>query len=179
VKFWTSIPDRYFGFFRNGITVDFILVFPYFPIIVGCLVGLAILVVLRLYGSNTDKELIALERRLRIANQTMIESVETVGDRRENLRREGAPVKVHLSSPSFKKKTNYGYVVDRSTGGLRIAMTMAMAPGSSLMIKADNAPETTPWVSVIVRNCRNAGQHFELGCEFEQTPPWSVLLLFG
>jgi hypothetical protein len=30
-----------------------------------------------------------------------------------------------------------------------------------------------------VRNCRDAGQHFELGCEFERTPPWNVLLLFG
>ena len=48
-----------------------------------------------------------------------------------------------------------------------------------MQVRAANAPETTPWVSVIVRSCRNAGQHFEVGCEFDRTPPWNVLLLFG
>ena len=35
------------------------------------------------------------------------------------------------------------------------------------------------WVAVVVRNCKPTGTLFELGCEFEATPPWNVLLLFG
>ena len=104
---------------------------------------------------------------------------ESFTDRRGSVRRDGPPVKVVLSSPSFRSKTDTGYVLDRSTGGLRVAMRLAMAPGSTMQVRAANAPDTVPWVTLIVRNCRNAGQHYELGCEFDKTPPWNVLLLFG
>ena len=101
------------------------------------------------------------------------------GERRTSLRREGHAVKVLLSSPTFKKGVDSGYVVDRSTTGLRIAMGIAMAPGSTMQVRAHNAPDTIPWITVLVRNCRNAGQHYEIGCEFDKAPPWNVLLLFG
>ena len=100
-------------------------------------------------------------------------------NRRSALRREGKPVPIRITSPSLRSGKDGGYVLDRSTGGVRIAMNLAMAPGSTMQIRANNAPDNIPWVSVIVRNCRNAGQHFEIGCEFEKTPPWNVLLLFG
>ena len=83
------------------------------------------------------------------------------------------------ASPAFKNGTNSGYVLDRSTGGLRVALQAGMAPGGSMQIRASHAPETTPWVTVIVRNCVDTGEHFEMGCEFDKTPPWNVLLLFG
>ena len=83
------------------------------------------------------------------------------------------------TSPAFKNGTNPGYVLDRSTGGLKLALEAGMAPGSSMQIRANHAPETTPWVTVIVRNCTDTGEHFEMGCEFDKTPPWNVLLLFG
>jgi hypothetical protein len=100
-------------------------------------------------------------------------------DRRSTLRREGRPVKILVASPSFKKPIEGGYVLDRSTGGMRIALMMAMTNGATMQVRAYNAPDNIPWVTVIVRNCRTAGQHFELGVEFDQTPPWNVLLLFG
>jgi hypothetical protein len=100
-------------------------------------------------------------------------------DRREKVRREGKPVRILIASPLFKNQVEPGYVLDRSTGGLRVAMLSAMAPGSTVQVRAENAPDTTPWVTLIVRNCRHAGQHYELGCEFDKTPPWNVLLLFG
>jgi hypothetical protein len=86
---------------------------------------------------------------------------------------------VLVTSPAFKGEVSTGYVLDRSTGGLRLALTTAVASGMTLQVRADNAPDNTPWVTVLVRNCRNAGQHYELGCEFDKTPPWNVLLLFG
>jgi hypothetical protein len=104
---------------------------------------------------------------------------QSYADRRGAVRRDGAPVRVLLSSTTFRNGVNDGYVVDRSTGGLRILIQTAMAPGSTLQVKAINAPDTVGFVTVIVRSCRKTGEHFELGCEFEKTPPWNILLLFG
>jgi hypothetical protein len=104
---------------------------------------------------------------------------QSYADRRGAVRRDGAPVRVLISSSTFRNGVNDGYVVDRSTGGLRILLQTAMAPGSTLQVKAINAPDTVGFVTVIVRSCRKNTDHFELGCEFEKTPPWNVLLLFG
>jgi hypothetical protein len=104
---------------------------------------------------------------------------QSYADRRGAVRREGGPVRVVLSSTTFRNGVNDGFVVDRSTGGLRILMQAAIAPGSTLQVKAVNAPDTVGFVTVIVRSCRKNGDHFEVGCEFEKTPPWNVLLLFG
>lgn len=109
----------------------------------------------------------------------MLDDVGSPADRRTSVRRDGPPVEVMVTSPGFKAGTNHGYVLDRSTGGMRLALASGMAPGSSLQVRAKNAPEATPWVTVVVRSCKNTGEHFELGCEFEHTPPWNVLLLFG
>jgi len=104
---------------------------------------------------------------------------QSYADRRGAVRREGSPVRVLLSSSSLRNGVNDGYVVDRSTGGLRIVMQAAVPPGSTLQVKAVNAPDTVGFVTLIVRSCRPHPDHFEIGTEFEKTPPWNVLLLFG
>ena len=104
---------------------------------------------------------------------------QSYADRRGAVRREGQPVRVMLASPTFRNGVNDGFVTDRSTGGLRIAMAAAIAPGSTLQVRAINAPDTIGFVTVIVRSCRKNGDFYEVGCEFEKTPPWNVLLLFG
>ena len=104
---------------------------------------------------------------------------QSYADRRGSARRGGAPVRVTLSAPSFRNSVTDGFVVDRSTGGLRIATQSAMAPGSTMQVRAVNAPDNIGFVTVIVRNCKKSGDFFEIGCEFEKTPPWNVLLLFG
>jgi len=100
-------------------------------------------------------------------------------DRRAAVRREGPPVRVVVAAPGLRKGANEAYVIDRSTGGLKIALLQAVAVGGTLQVRAINAPETVGFVAVVVRSCRRNGDHFELGCEFEKTPPWNVLLLFG
>lgn len=100
-------------------------------------------------------------------------------DRRGAIRREGTPTRIFASSPAFKQKIETGWVLDRSTGGLRLALGLPVPPGGGLQIRAENAPDTIPWVSVIVRSCKHTGDHYEVGCAFETTPPWNVLLLFG
>jgi hypothetical protein len=104
---------------------------------------------------------------------------QAYGDRRGAVRREGQPVRVLIASPTFRNGVSDGYVLDRSTGGLKIAMPVAVAPGTSLQVRASHAPDTIGFVTVLVRNCRQNGEFYEVGCEFEKTPPWNVLLLFG
>jgi hypothetical protein len=103
----------------------------------------------------------------------------TGADRRNTVRREGQPVPVYLNSAAFEKQTEPAYVVDRSTGGLKIISAKPLPAGSTMQIRAENAPDNIPWVTMIVRSCREMGNRYELGCEFELPPPWNILLLFG
>jgi hypothetical protein len=104
---------------------------------------------------------------------------QSYADRRGAVRREGQPVRVTLASNTFRSGACDGYVIDRSTGGLKIASPAAVAPGSTLQVRAVDAPDTVGFVVLLVRSCRKGDGHYELGCEFEKTPPWNVLLLFG
>ncbi len=107
------------------------------------------------------------------------EHEESFANRRASVRRDGVPVQIVLTSPTLRSGQDDGYVLDRSTGGLRVAVNAAIPAGTVLQVRAGNAPDTVPWVTILVRSCRDAGPHYELGCEFERTPPWNVLLLFG
>ncbi|MGL6075315.1 MAG: PilZ domain-containing protein [Fimbriiglobus sp.] len=104
---------------------------------------------------------------------------QSFADRRNSVRREGQPVKILVTSPTLRSGQDEGYVLDRSTGGLRIAMKVRIPEGTTVQVRAANAPETVPWVNIVVRSAKPAGQHHEHGCEFEKTPPWNILLLFG
>ncbi|HEY1190852.1 MAG TPA: PilZ domain-containing protein [Gemmata sp.] len=106
---------------------------------------------------------------------------QSYADRRGTVRREGQPVRVMLAAATFRNGAGDGYVIDRSTGGLKLATQAAVPPGSTVQVRAVDAPDTIGFVTLIVRSCRksNGNDYYELGCEFEQTPPWNVLLLFG
>jgi hypothetical protein len=99
-------------------------------------------------------------------------------DKRTSFRRQGGFVPLYLASSSFAGG-GVGVVLDRSTGGLRIASEVEVRPGQTLNVMAKAAPPGTPWIAVTVRNCTRERNTFILGCEFETTPPWNVLLLFG
>jgi hypothetical protein len=101
------------------------------------------------------------------------------GDKRTSNRRQGGFVPLFLASPAFAGGIGVGVVLDRSTGGLRIASEVEVRPGQTLQVMAEAAPPGTPWVSVTVRNCIKERNRSILGCEFETTPLWNVLLLFG
>ena len=153
----------------------------YLPYVLPAAVGLAavLVVVLLLLGrkKGTVKPPVQAAGGKK-SSQWAVLNGQSYADRRTSLRREGAPVEVEVASPALRGN-NAGYVLDRSTGGLRLALASGMAPGSTLQVRAKHAPDNTPWVTVIVRNCHTDGEHFEVGCEFENTPPWNVLLLFG
>ncbi len=150
---------------------------PFLPLVIGAAVGLGVLVLLGLRSRQPAKD---EETPTLLSGSAQWRAAEaSYSDRRSSVRRDGAPIKVLVNSPAFQTGQDYGYVLDRSTGGLRIALGTAVAAGTSLMVRACHAPDSVPWVTVLVRSCKPTGQHHELGCEFEKTPPWNVLLLFG
>ena len=151
----------------------------YLPYAVGLAVALVILgfiLVRRPKRRTPDRELL---KRVKRARAKADAEVDSHGNRRNSVRRDGKIVSIQIASPSFRNKVEHGYVLDRSTGGMRIALSFTLNPGSAIQVRATNAPENIPWTTIIIRSCRNAGEYYELGCEFEQTPPWNELLLFG
>lgn len=158
--------------------MNFHALIPFVPYIAGLSVGALFLIAIAYRRRGTGADHFAPPPPTTRSSDWEIPQT-SFGERRTSLRREGHAVKVLLSSPTFRKGVDSGYVVDRSTTGLRIAMGLAMAPGSTMQVRAHNAPDTIPWVTVVVRNCRNAGRHYEIGVEFDKPPPWNVLLLFG
>lgn len=102
-------------------------------------------------------------------------------ERRRSIRRGGLPTPILVVDAKGGKraKATEAYVLDRSTGGLRLAMERAFPAGSSLLAKPGNAPDGFEWVKLVVRNCREVGDYFELGCQFESDLELSRLLMFG
>lgn len=100
-------------------------------------------------------------------------------DRRGAVRRRGVQVRVAVSSPALPGGADWGVVLDRSTGGMRLALAQPLPAGTPIQVRAAHAPDATPWSAMTVRHSVPAGGRHELGCEFDATPPWNILLLFG
>lgn len=151
----------------------------YMPYTMSGLVGLTVCVIIFCFFRFRKRGELALPNiKNKRSSQWRLQG-PSYADRRSSQRREGGPVQVDVTSPAMNKGPLPGYVLDRSTGGLRLALKAGMPPGSTLQIRACHAPDNSPWVTVIVRSNKDTGEHFEIGCEFERTPPWNVLLLFG
>jgi hypothetical protein len=100
-------------------------------------------------------------------------------DKRSAPRRRGSSVPVFLGEDGGRGAALSGVVVDRSRGGLGMAVDAAVPAGAVLGVRARAHAREMPWVSVRVRHCRRDGAGWVLGCQFLQPPPWNVLLLFG
>ncbi len=100
-------------------------------------------------------------------------------DQRSFMRRTGNPIDVLITDAKVSEPPRNGLVLDRSLRGLCLAVDSPYDQGSVLSVRPSTAPTTTPWVRVQVKNCREVGNNYELGCEFLQVPPASVLMLFG
>jgi hypothetical protein len=101
------------------------------------------------------------------------------GEKRIALRRPGNPVPVLISDATVTAEPRYGWVLDRSLGGLCLSVQAPVAVGTVISVRPTHAPETAPWVQVEVRRCQEDGNSWELGYQFLKTPSWGVLLLFG
>ncbi len=96
-------------------------------------------------------------------------------DRREYPRRRGSPAPVLIKDA---KDQYHGWILDRSSKGMRLETTIPFAPGTILQVSPLNAPRPAPWVEVEVRYCRQQGKEVHLGCQFTKIPTWNILLLF-
>jgi len=100
-------------------------------------------------------------------------------ERRRIARRSGRPTPVLVVDLGFKVSSQRGFVMDRSTGGVRLALPTQVSNGTVIQVRPTNAPEDIPWVSAVVRNGRHIGDYYEVGCEFEKTPQWRELAQLG
>lgn len=101
-------------------------------------------------------------------------------ERRRAIRRAGLPTPIIVIDPKARRaKPMEAYVLDRSTGGLRLALEKPQPVGIQLLGRPSNAPEDFAWVNIVVRNCKETGDYFEVGCQFDSELELSRLLMFG
>lgn len=100
-------------------------------------------------------------------------------EHRQASRRRGRAIKVSLADAETRQAILEGWVVDRSMSGLRLAVQERVSEGSRWLVRPVEAPAETPWLLVEVRRCALVENRWEIGCMFEHTPPWGVLMLFG
>jgi hypothetical protein len=72
-----------------------------------------------------------------------------------------------------------GWVIDRSSGGIRLLVDQSVAPGSVLSVRPTKAHPSFPWVQVKIKSCRPERNSWNLGCQFVQKLTWAELQLFG
>ena len=103
-------------------------------------------------------------------------------EQRESARRHGNPIEVHIGSPDDKKTPAIASLIDRSMGGMRLALFHDIEVGTILSIRPIQVNEMVPWVEVEVRSSKPSTEmpeQFEIGCQYRKSPPYSIQLLFG
>jgi len=102
-------------------------------------------------------------------------------ERRRSIRRGGLPTPILIvdSKGGRRARAEEAYVLDRSTGGLRLATEKPVSVGSTMLAKPGNAPEGFEWVRIMIRSCREVGDYYEVGCQFESDLELGRLLMFG
>jgi hypothetical protein len=100
-------------------------------------------------------------------------------EKRSSVRRQGSLVEVLVTDAGHAARPVRGWIHDRSMGGVCLMLERSLTLSTVLNVRAANAPQSTPWVQVTVRNYRRWGRDWMHGCQFIKTPQSSVLLTFG
>jgi hypothetical protein len=100
-------------------------------------------------------------------------------EKRRAVRRGGEPVPVWIAESADSASSSDGMVMDRSRGGLMLAVDKSAAVGSVKYVRAYHAPDDLEWVPLEVRHCRKQDERWILGCKFKKELPWNILLMFG
>ncbi len=100
-------------------------------------------------------------------------------ERRRCPRRGGNPTRVLLAGSKGRGEQSEGMVVDRSMGGMCLLVNQQVSRGAILGVRSVHAPEHVGWVDIKAVYAREVGERWQVGCEFVETPPLSVVLLFG
>lgn len=94
-------------------------------------------------------------------------------------RRAGNPVPVLLSVPGSGAEPLQGWVLDRSSGGLRILIDQPFKADSLLNVRPTKAHSSFPWIEVEVRSCQPERGSYNVGCQFTRKLTWAELQMFG
>jgi hypothetical protein len=97
---------------------------------------------------------------------------------RAALRRDGNPVDVIVARMDQHDSLR-GRVLNRSRGGLLIAVAGDAKVGELYRVRALHAPDELDWTPIEIRHCSNKGPENLWGCKFTREVPWNELLLFG
>jgi hypothetical protein len=100
-------------------------------------------------------------------------------EKRGSLRRGGNTVPVAVTFAESQAEPVEGNVLDRSRGGLRLALRQPVEVGKLLAVRAPHFPDDLASVRIRVRHCQQRGESWLLGCQFVDELPWSILLMFG
>jgi hypothetical protein len=103
----------------------------------------------------------------------------TTQERRANPRRKGNPVSVFISNGSAPSEPMQGWVLDRSTGGIRLLVDDPIEAGTVLNIRPVKVHAAFPWVQVKVKNCYPERKSWCIGCQFIRKLSWEDMQHFG
>jgi hypothetical protein len=100
-------------------------------------------------------------------------------EQRADFRRPGNPVLALVADADDRRTPWNAWVIDRSRGGLRLAVERPLMAGNVYSVRPVQAPPATPWTALEVRHCEAVDGHWEAGCRFLQPPAVAALMLFG
>jgi hypothetical protein len=104
------------------------------------------------------------------------ETATDVADRRSSPRRKKL-LKITIRNESNGDLFS-GWVVDRSLGGMCLAVSQPLEVGTLIAVRRPSAPASIPWVELRVLHVRDQESTWELGCTFTRSPSWELMLQF-
>ena len=131
---------------------------------------------------DLNRHVIVLEKHLtQLATKKSTPQLRplTTQERRSAPRRKGNPVSVSICDGPDESEPIQGWVLDRSSGGVRLLVDEVIATETLVKIRPSKAPESVPWVTVKVKSCSPQGKSWNLGCQFLEKLSWGDLQRFG
>ena len=94
------------------------------------------------------------------------------------MRRTGQSIRLLISDADAKTPPVEGWVVNRSSTGLRIAVHHPI-PAETILSICVAEPVSKVWVQVRVKNCCEGDAIATVGCQFLTPPTLELLATFG
>jgi len=102
------------------------------------------------------------------------------GERRKaHRRKEGLTAEVTLAKSEEGEELGTAYVLNRSGSGIGLMARFALPPGMHIFMMPRKGEGALPWIPLEVKNCRQDGSDYELGCHFIRPPSWNTLMHLG
>jgi hypothetical protein len=111
------------------------------------------------------------------SSTTLLPRVSFV-ERRQAPRRWGDPVQVFIWDGNPANERSRGWIVNRSTGGLGLSAAQPVPEGTFLNVRVAVAQDSAEWTQLQLKSCTPSAGRWILGCQFVETPPREIQLMF-